>query len=113
SNTKSRQPVTASTVKSAPVFTSFAAVNGGGAGSLAMLQRAVPFPVTAITARDSAGASAASVRSNAMVDPDASTATFVTVAPGPVTTALPPSSFEPVTVSGVVVAGPTRRGVTS
>jgi hypothetical protein len=65
----------------------------------------VPFSVTTMTARFSAGASGASVRSKVMRVPLGSTTMLLTVAPGPVTSAAPPAKFEPVTVMGITVPG--------
>src|SRR5262249_14050768 len=107
-STTTRRKPEAGTTKSAPVFTSLAARKGGGPGSLAISHWAVPFSVTTITARLSAGAPAASARSKVIRVPLPSTTVLLTVAPGPVTSTAPPAKFEPVTVIAVVAPGTTR-----
>ena len=107
SNTKSRNPLAGAT-NTAPVFTSFAAARGTGLGSLAIAQAAVPFCVTTMTDRVSAGASAASASSKVSSVPVPSTIVSLTTAPGPVTTTPAPSKPDPVTAMDVVVPGTTR-----
>ena len=112
SNTKRRKPGLV-TVKSAPGFTSFAARSVGGSGLVEMPQRAVPFSVITMTARFSAGAPGASVRSKVMRVPAPFTTGLVTTAPGPVTRTAPPAKFEPLTCIDVVAPDGTRPGATS